>query len=130
MERVLTIQDASLEQAAMTLAKFTKSNPSRSRLVIVTQGADSTLVASSNPSTSAANIQQGAANPTSFPVPKLADDKIIDTNGAGDMFAGGFIGALAMGKSLEECIDIGHKLGQMCCGQIGPKLVWPKESVV
>jgi adenosine kinase len=46
------------------------------------------------------------------------------------MFAGGFIGALAMGKSLEECIDIGHKLGQMCCGQIGPKLVWPKEQVV
>jgi adenosine kinase len=129
-EHVLILQDASLEQAAMTLAKFTKSNPSRPRLVIVTQGADSTLVASSNPSTSPANIQQGASNPTSFPVPKLADDKIIDTNGAGDMFAGGFIGALAMGKSLEECIDIGHKLGQMCCGQIGPKLVWPKESVV
>ena len=114
----------------MTLAKFTKSNPSRSRLVIVTQGADSTLVASSSPTTSVTNIRPGEPNPTSFPVPKLADDKIIDTNGAGDMFAGGFIGALAMGKSLEECIDIGHKLGQMCCGQIGPKLVWPKESVV
>lgn len=63
-------------------------------------------------------------------MPKLADDKIVDTNGAGDMFAGGFLGALAAGKSLDEAIEVGHKLGQMCCGQIGPKLAFPKVDVL
>lgn len=122
--------DASLEQAAITLANSTKSNPSRPRLVVVTQGPEHTLVASSSPTTSFTNIQPGEPNPKTFDVPKLASDKIVDTNGAGDMFAGGFLGALALGKGLQECIDIGHKLGQMCCGQIGPKLNWPKEQVV
>jgi adenosine kinase len=70
------------------------------------------------------------ANPKTFPVPKLDGSKIIDTNGAGDMFAGGFLGALALGKDLDVCIDVGHKLGQMCCGQIGPKLSFPKQNVV
>jgi adenosine kinase len=98
-------------------------------LVIITQGADSTLVASSSPSTSSSNLKTSDENPKTYPVPKLSSDKIVDTNGAGDMFAGGFLGALASGKDLDECIEIGHKLGQMCCGQIGPKLAWPKESV-
>lgn len=34
------------------------------------------------------------------------------------MFAGGFVGALILGKSLAEAIDIGHKLGQMCVMQV------------
>lgn len=46
------------------------------------------------------------------------------------MFAGGFLGAIAQGKSLDEAIAVGHKLGQMCCGQIGPKLAFPKENVL
>lgn len=130
MTKLIVWQDASLEQAAITLANSTKSNASRPRLVIVTQGPEHTLVASSNPTSSSTNIQPGESNPKTFDVPKLASDKIVDTNGAGDMFAGGFLGALALGKSLQESIDIGHKLGQMCCGQIGPKLSWPKEQVV
>jgi adenosine kinase len=51
-------------------------------------------------------------------VPKLSNDQIIDTNGAGDMFAGGFLGALALGKDLDECVEI------------GPKLVYPKVNVL
>lgn len=124
------MQDAALPQVATALAASTKSNASRPRLVIITQGASSTLVASSSASASASNIKPGEDNPKTYPVPKLSADKIIDTNGAGDMFAGGFLGALALGKDLDECIETGHKLGQMCCGQIGPKLVWPKEKVL
>ncbi|RXK42099.1 adenosine kinase [Tremella mesenterica] len=120
----------SLEATALTLAAISKSNPSRSRLVIITQGAQATLVASSSPSTSPSNLKPTDPNPKTYPVPPLASEKIIDTNGAGDMFAGGFLGALALGKDLDECIEVGHKLGQMCCGQIGPKLVFPKETVV
>lgn len=157
--------DAKPEQIASTLAVFSKSNASRPRVVVITQGPESTLVASSSPSTSAANLSPSDPNPKvrytqscalvgrpytppppalarfflrsilhadfqTYPVPKLSDDKIIDTNGAGDMFAGGFLGALAQGKSLDEAIEVGHKLGQMCCGQIGPKLAFPKVNVL
>lgn len=36
------------------------------------------------------------------------------------MFAGGFVGALILGKSLEEAIHVGHKLGTMCVGHVSP----------
>jgi adenosine kinase len=124
------LADATPEQVASTLAVFSKSNASRPRVVIITQGPESTLVASSSPSTSPANLSPSDPNPKVYPVPKLAADKIIDTNGAGDMFAGGLLGALAQGKSLDEAIEVGHKLGQMCCGQIGPKLQFPKVNVL
>jgi adenosine kinase len=121
---------APLAEVASTLAVFSKSNASRPRVVVITQGPDSTLVASSSPSASPANLGPQDSNPKVYPVPKLADDKIVDTNGAGDMFAGGFLGAIAQGKTLDEAIEIGHKLGQMCCGQIGPKLQFPKVPIV
>ncbi|BEI86416.1 hypothetical protein CcaverHIS002_0607030 [Cutaneotrichosporon cavernicola] len=122
--------DAAPAQVASTLAVFSKSNASRPRIVIITQGADSTLVASSSPSSSAANLSPSDPNPKVYPVSKLSDEQIIDTNGAGDMFAGGLLGALAQGKTLDEAIEVGHKLGQMCCGQIGPKLQFPKVNVI
>ncbi|KAK4685889.1 adenosine kinase, partial [Tremellales sp. Uapishka_1] len=124
------ISDASLSQIAKTLAAFNKSNASKPRLVVITQGAESTLVASSSPSASAGNLKASDENPKTYPVPKLSDEQIVDTNGAGDMFAGGFLGALASGKQLDECIEAGHKLGQMCVGQIGPKLSFPKQQVL
>lgn len=48
----------------------------------------------------------------------MPDDQIVDTNGAGDMFAGGFIAALSLGKSLPEAVDVGHQLGAMCITQV------------
>ena len=35
----------------------------------------------------------------------------------GDAFAGAFTAALIAGKSLEEAVEAGHKLGQICVGQ-------------
>jgi len=48
----------------------------------------------------------------------LSEDQIVDTNGAGDAFAGGFLGAYVAGKSLDECVEVGHRLGAMCVGQV------------
>ncbi|ADV25846.1 Adenosine kinase, putative [Cryptococcus gattii WM276] len=121
--------DAPLSEVATALAALPKSNSSRPRLIVITQGADSTLVASSSPSSSAGNVKPSDPNPKTYPVPKLADDQIVDTNGAGDMFAGGFLGTLAQGKDLDTAIEVGHKLGQMCVGQNGPKLVYPRVAV-
>lgn len=51
-------------------------------------------------------------------VSALPPSEIVDTNGAGDMFAGGYLGAVVLGKSTDEAVEIGHKLGAMCVGQV------------
>ena len=89
---------------AKSIATLPKSNPSRSRTVIITQGPDSTVVvAATEPD-----------KPKTFSVTRLEDGQIVDTNGAGDAFAGGFLGALVAGKSVDEAVLAGHKLGGMC----------------
>jgi adenosine kinase len=60
----------------------------------------------------------------------LPEAAIVDTNGAGDAFAGGFLGAYVLGKTIDEAVEVGHRLGQMCVGQVGPQLKWPKENVL
>ena len=124
---------------AKAIAILPKNNPARPRVVVFTQGAQSTvLVTSEKPD-----------SPQIFPVHALTDDQIIDTNGAGDAFAGGFIGALVAGKNLEEAVEAGHKLGGMCVqqvsnltvyhitlfptsftSQVGPQYKWPKIQIL
>lgn len=109
-----------LAAVAASIAALPKSNPSRPRTVIITHGAKSTIVVSS--------AEPDA--PKIFDVIPLKDEEIVDTNGAGDAFAGGFLGAYVSGKSLEECVDAGHKLGSMCVQQVGPTYKWPKVNIL
>ena len=109
-----------LHAIAKALALQPKSNPTRDRVVILTHGAQPTLAVSSS---SPDNVKTCAVN-------ALKDEEIVDTNGAGDAFAGGFLGALAAGKSLDEAIEVGHTLGAMCVTQVGPQYKWPKVKVL
>jgi adenosine kinase len=43
-------------------------------------------------------------------VPELDSEKIIDTNGAGDAFVGGFYAALLNGKEVDQAVEAGNKL--------------------
>jgi adenosine kinase len=89
---------------AKSIATLPKSNPSRPRTVVITQGSKSTvLVSATDPD-----------KPTTFPVDPLTDEQIVDTNGAGDAFAGGFLGALVAGKSMDAAVLAGHTMGSMC----------------
>ena len=109
-----------LPAIAKALAKQPKSNPTRDRVVIFTHGAQPTIaVRSSSPE-----------DVKTYAVSALKDEEIVDTNGAGDAFAGGLIGALAVGKSLDEAIEVGHTLGTMCVTQVGPQYKWPKVKVL
>jgi hypothetical protein len=93
-----------LAAIAKAVAISPKSNKSRPRVVIFTHGAESTtLVSSAEPD-----------SPKVFKVNPIDDKLIVDTNGAGDAFAGGFLGAYVAGKSLDECVEVGHKMGAMC----------------
>jgi len=110
--------DTDVKAIAKALALEPKSNPSHPRYVIFTQGSKETiLVSSAEPD-----------SPKVYPVNKV--DNIVDTNGAGDAFAGGFLGAFVAGKSIDESVEAGHKLGSMCVQQIGPQYQWPKVQIL
>lgn len=57
-----------------------------------------------------------------YKVNKIDSNKIVDTNGAGDAFAGGFLGILAQDKSLEESIHGGHWLASESISLMGPNV--------
>jgi len=82
-----------LKEIAKKLAEFPKLNQKRKRIVIITQGPDPTIV-----------VQDGKV--TEFPTLKV--DNIVDTNGAGDSFVGGFLAAFVQEKPLEVCIAAAH----------------------
>ncbi len=42
-----------------------------------------------------------------FDVPKVPSEKIVDTNGAGDAFVGGFLAQYIQGEPLDVCIRCG-----------------------
>ncbi|KAF8808196.1 Ribokinase-like protein [Phlegmacium glaucopus] len=109
-----------LPAIARSIALLPKSNPSRPRIVIFTQGAHQTvMVASDKPD-----------SPKAFPVNPLEDSQIVDTNGAGDAFAGGFVGALVAGKNLDDSVLAGHALARACVQQVGPQYPWPKVNIL
>ncbi|KAH8119804.1 Ribokinase-like protein [Phellopilus nigrolimitatus] len=109
-----------LRKVAQALALTPKSNPSRARTVIITQGPKSTIVV---------NAAEGAEAKT-HSVDALKPEEIVDTNGAGDAFAGGVLGALVSGKTLDDAVKVGHTMGAMCVKQIGAQYEWPKVQVL
>lgn len=70
-------------------------------------------------------VSSESSAPKVYPVSALSDSQIVDTNGAGDAFAGGFMGALVSGKSIDECVEVGHRLGAMCVQQVW---LFPRSS--
>ena len=106
------LQQRDLPEIARSIALLPKSNPSHPRIVIFTQGARETVMVTSDEPN----------NSQLFPVNPLRDDQIVDTNGAGDAFAGGFVGALVAGKNLGESILAGHALACACVQQVSAKL--------
>ncbi|XP_065290557.1 uncharacterized protein Adk2 isoform X2 [Dermacentor albipictus] len=83
-----------ITEIAKLISKFPKENQEFERMVVITQGADDVIVA------------QGHTT-QKFPVPKLEPDVIVDTNGAGDSFVGGFLAMYLLGKPIETCIRCG-----------------------
>src|SRR5579859_2244674 len=79
----------SIPAIATHIALLPKANSQRQRVVVITQGADATIVAIAKP--------DGSVDVTEYPTAKIASDEIVDTNGAGDAFAGGFMGKLILG---------------------------------
>ena len=71
--------------------------------MIITQGAQPTIVAT--------GIPGQEATVELVEVPPLDASIIIDTNGAGDAFVGGFFSELAKGSDLTTAVQKGNELG-------------------
>ncbi|GAY60901.1 hypothetical protein CUMW_205700 [Citrus unshiu] len=83
-----------VEEIALKLSQWPKASEIRKRTAVITQGADPVVVA-----------QDGKLK--KFPVIVLPKDKLVDTNGAGDAFVGGFLSQLVQEKPIEECVRAG-----------------------
>lgn len=108
-----------IETIGKYIALLLKKNAKRERVVILTQGVDDTIVVIGDA------VNQTTASKR-YPVHKLDTSSIVDTNGAGDAFAGGFLAALVQGKSLEECVKTGQWLAAESLQLIGA--AFPKEK--
>jgi len=84
-----------IKEIALKISQLPKKNEKRPRIVVITQGADPTIVAT-----------EGKV--TEYEIMKIDPKDIVDTNGAGDAFVGGFLSQLVYGKSIEECVKGGH----------------------
>ncbi|KIO07050.1 hypothetical protein M404DRAFT_998485 [Pisolithus tinctorius Marx 270] len=105
---------------ARAIALLPKANPKQPRIVVITRGPEPTVLVSSVDSDDV----------KVYKVTPIPDSLIVDTNGAGDAFAGGFLGALIAGKNLDDCVEVGHKMGAMCVQMVGPQFKWPKVQIL
>ncbi|CAF3377594.1 unnamed protein product [Rotaria socialis] len=101
----LQLDTKDIKVIAKVISELPKKNSQRKRVVIVTQGSESTLLA-----VAGEDIKE-------FPVKKPLE--IVDTNGAGDSFVGGFLAYLSLGKTHEEAIQAGAYCAFECIQQSG-----------
>ncbi|XP_035928954.1 adenosine kinase isoform X4 [Halichoerus grypus] len=84
-----------IKEIARKAQALPKVNLKRQRIVIFTQGREDTIMATESEVTAFAVLDQN-------------QKEIVDTNGAGDAFVGGFLSQLVSDKPLTECIRAGH----------------------
>jgi adenosine kinase len=97
---------------ALKLAAEPKASGTRPRVVVFTQGSDATIVAT-----------EGSV--AVFPVDALPRELLVDTNGAGDAFVGGFLSQLLLGKPLSERVRAGNYAARTIIQRSGCS--FPKE---
>jgi len=83
-----------IKKIAVAISMQAKQNGSKGRLVIITQGADPVVC-----------VNNGEV--VEFPAERLPADKIVDTNGAGDAFVGGFLAQYCQGADLTRAVRCG-----------------------
>jgi len=83
-----------LKEIALRICQLPKQNENRPRVVIITTGSNPVIVA-----------KEGKI--TEFPVSPLPKDKVVDTNGAGDAFVGGFLAQFIQDQPIDVCIKCG-----------------------
>jgi len=76
-----------VKSIALKISQMEKKNGDRPRMAVITQGDQPTVIAHDG-------------HVTEYPTMTLDSSKIVDTNGAGDAFVGGFLSQLVVGKGV------------------------------
>lgn len=117
--KVSEFNTTNLKEICLKLCKYLR-NVDKERVVVITQGQEPVLLASNN-------------EVIEIPVPEIPKEKIIDTNGAGDAFTGGFLAMYMQHEPLEVCVRCaiyaaGHVIQQSGCTYVG-KPTFTKENI-
>lgn len=99
---VLKQEYNTMEELVEILARLPKKNNKKSRVFVVTCGPEAAYVCKYNHSTDTVEYLDKC-----MPYSVKIED-IIDTNAAGDSFAGGFLAYYIQGYKIESCIRAGH----------------------
>jgi sugar/nucleoside kinase (ribokinase family) len=54
-------------------------------------------------------------------VPAIEIERLVDTTGAGDLYAAGFLFGYTSGRGLADCGRLGSLAAGICIQQIGPR---------
>jgi adenosine kinase len=97
---VTSLSRPQLIETAIALATQTPKMTARPRTVVFTSGADPTVLVIGD--------RQRLWSVTEYGVIPCPENEIVDTNGAGDAFVGGFLAMMALGRPLPECVAAGN----------------------
>ena len=103
--KVLGYDTDDLTEIALRLSRSEKLGAGK-RICICTQGAEPTIIAT-----------DGEAR--KYPILPMTPEEIVDTNGAGDAWVGGFIAARATGKNLEDSCKAAAYAAKVVIGRSG-----------
>jgi adenosine kinase len=115
------LKTTDIVEIAKHIALLPKKNTQRERVVVFTQGLKETIVVHGD-------VKNGTTRVETFPVHPLDQSDIVDSNGAGDAFAGGFVAGLVQGQHLHDCIDMGQWLAAESLKCVGPTFPEPKKT--
>jgi len=99
-------EDKSKEQFMQDSAAEFLKHIKEGGMVVITQGKDPTIIATKD-------------GVETFKTPVLEQNKIVDTNGAGDAFVGGFLAATYLKKDTKTCVAWGNAAAQFIIQQSG-----------
>lgn len=111
LAEVMKWEEKTVADIAKKLAAEPKTNEARPRIVVFTQGAEPTIVAT-------------GGEVTEYPI--IPCPELVDTNGAGDAFVGGFLSKLVQGEGMDECCRAGNYAANVIIQRSG--CTFPEEG--
>lgn len=101
--------DATIQEVARKIAMEPKASGMRARMVVLTQGAGNVII-----------CHDGKLS--EYPVEAIPESEMVDVNGAGDAFVGGFLCKFAQGKAVAECVRAGEWAARYIIKRSGCKM--------